>query len=623
MRNTPSQKYRIQFISPWLLAAAIGILILIIVVFIANNIRKEKTYITNALFHKGQAIIRFVGAGTRSSIMMGMQGAVQTQNLIEQASKDSDIYYIAVVDKTGKILAHSDPQKINTTINRDPEIFQELNVFGTWQIISSEDNKEKIFEIVSPFNPFRKGKRRFMRKGMQGMRGSSAQENFFLNKPLDAQNDSNSALDTTQPLPTSPADNWCRIFGGPGQPGPGEYSIVVGLDMREMEAAITQDHYQIIFLSVALLLVGAGGWFSLLTIQGYRVSQNTLNHMQAFTGLLISRLPIGIIATDNNGVIKTCNEVAAGMTGIPAKKSFNKKPDGLIPDELTDLLKIDETEEVLDREISLFTETKKELALHLSSVPIIDAQKTYMGRVLLMHDLTALKKLEKELQRSDRLAALGKMAAGVAHEVRNPLSSIKGFATVLGAKFSQESEEKKVAKLLVNEVERLNRSITELLNYAKPLPLALTPIDMNSLLQDSLRLIESDAGACNINIKSSVDGNLPPLDIDPDKINQVFLNLYLNAIQAMEEGGELTVSAHKAATANMIDIVIKDTGCGIKDENLGKIIDPYFTTKKNGTGLGLAIVYKIIEEHGGTIDFESQIDVGTTVTVSLPTKNSV
>jgi two-component system sensor histidine kinase HydH len=623
MKNTPSQKYRIQFISPWLLAAAIGILILIIVVFIANNIRKEKTYITNALFHKGQAIIRFVGAGTRSSIMMGMQGAVQTQNLIEQASKDSDIYYIAVVDKTGKILAHSDPQKINTTINRDPEIFQELNVFGTWQIISSEDNKEKIFEIVSPFNPFRKGKRRFMRKGMQGMRGSSAQENFFLNKPLDAQNDSNSALDTTQPLPTSPADNWCRIFGGPGQPGPGEYSIVVGLDMREMEAAITQDHYQIIFLSVALLLVGAGGWFSLLTIQGYRVSQNTLNHMQAFTGLLISRLPIGIIATDNNGVIKTCNEVAAGMTGIPAKKSFNKKPDGLIPDELTDLLKIDETEEVLDREISLFTETKKELALHLSSVPIIDAQKTYMGRVLLMHDLTALKKLEKELQRSDRLAALGKMAAGVAHEVRNPLSSIKGFATVLGAKFSQESEEKKVAKLLVNEVERLNRSITELLNYAKPLPLALTPIDMNSLLQDSLRLIESDAGACNINIKSSVDGNLPPLDIDPDKINQVFLNLYLNAIQAMEEGGELTVSAHKAATANMIDIVIKDTGCGIKDENLGKIIDPYFTTKKNGTGLGLAIVYKIIEEHGGTIDFESQIDVGTTVTVSLPTKNSV
>ena len=158
MKNKTSQKYRLQFISPWLLAAAIGILILIIVVFVANNIRKEKAYLSKALFHKGQAIIRFVGAGTRSSIMMGMQGAVQTQNLIEQASKENDIYYIAVVDKIGHILAHSNPQKINTNINRDLNIFKELNLFGSWQIISDVDNKEKIFELVSPFNQFRMGK---------------------------------------------------------------------------------------------------------------------------------------------------------------------------------------------------------------------------------------------------------------------------------------------------------------------------------------------------------------------------------------------------------------------------------------------------------------------------------
>ena len=113
--------------------------------------------------------------------------------------------------------------------------------------------------------------------------------------------------------------------------------------------------------------------------------------------------------------------------------------------------------------------------------------------------------------------------------------------------------------------------------------------------------------------------NLKKIDIDPDKINQVFLNLYLNAIQAMEGGGALSINAHNAAKEDMIDIVIKDTGCGIKDDDLGKIVDPYFTTKKNGTGLGQAIVYKIIEEHGGTIEFESRIDVGTTNTLSLPT----
>ena len=167
----------------------------------------------------------------------------------------------------------------------------------------------------------------------------------------------------------------------------------------------------------------------------------------------------------------------------------------------------------------------------------------------------------------------------------------------------------------------MNRSITELLNYAKPLPLTLIPKEMNSLLEDSLRLIESDAREFNITINLTADKNLPKIKIDPDKINQVFLNLYLNAIQAMEEGGDLTVTAHKAARENMIDIIIKDTGCGIKDENLGKIVDPYFTTKKNGNGLGLAIAYKIIEEHGGTIGFESSIGLGTTVTISLPTSS--
>lgn len=621
MKNKISQKYRLGFISPWLLAAAIGILILIIVVFVANKIRQEKTYLTKALFHKGQAIIRFVGAGTRSSRMMGMQGAAQTQNLIEQASKENDIYYIAVIDKTGMIVAHSDPQLINTNIKRDLGIFEELNFLGSWKIIVNNETKEKTFEVVSPFKPFRMGKRRFMRRGMRGMQGRSSQERFPPDKPLQGQNNNNSTSDISQSHPKSFSENWHHMFSRPNQSPPRDYFIVVGLDMQEMESAISQDRYQIVFLSIALLLVGIGGWLSLLTIQGYRVSQNTLNHIQAFTGLLVSRLPLGIIATDSSGFIKTCNEVASRMTDIPAEKIFNRKPDGLIPDELTELLNVDGTEEILDREMNLFRATLKEMVLHLSSVPIIDADKSYMGRVLLMHDLTELKKLEKELQRNDRLTALGKMAAGVAHEVRNPLSSIKGFATVLGSKFGQESEEKKVAKLLVNEVERLNRSITELLNYAKPLPLTLSPVAMKSLLEDSLRLIESDAKEFNITVNLTVDKNLPEIAIDPDKINQVFLNLYLNAIQAMEEGGDLTVTAHKATRGDMIDIIIKDTGCGIKDEDLGKIIDPYFTTKKNGNGLGLAIVYKIIEEHGGTLSFESRIDVGTTVTVSLPTSS--
>jgi len=248
-----------------------------------------------------------------------------------------------------------------------------------------------------------------------------------------------------------------------------------------------------------------------------------------------------------------------------------------------------------------------------------------MGAVLLMHDLTDLKTLEKKVRRQDRLAALGKMAAGVAHEVRNPLSSIKGFATLLGSKFKPGSEEQKAAELLVNEAERLNRSITELLNYARPIPLQKTRINTEHFLADSLKLISADAEALGISLVLEVSPQLSEMVLDPDRMNQVLLNLYLNGLQAMESkgyGGTLKVVAKPGAQSTGIDIVISDTGEGISEEDLDQILDPYFTTKPKGTGLGLAIASKIIDEHHGTIGFVSGEGEGTTVTVSLPLENS-
>ena len=229
-----------------------------------------------------------------------------------------------------------------------------------------------------------------------------------------------------------------------------------------------------------------------------------------------------------------------------------------------------------------------------------------------------LGRIEKELQRSERLAALGKVAAGVAHELRNPLSSIKGLAILLQSKFNGEKGKGGVeaADLLVQEVERLNRSIGELLDYAKPAKLNKISVDVNAVVDKTVLLVNMDLEDRDIALDLHLADALPEMEGDEDKLNQVFLNLLLNGIQAMDDGGRLTVSS-KQMGRNVL-VVVEDTGTGVSHENLQKIFDPYFTTKRDGTGLGLAMSAKIIEEHGGEIILTSRQGEGTRVEVILP-----
>jgi two-component system sensor histidine kinase HydH len=223
------------------------------------------------------------------------------------------------------------------------------------------------------------------------------------------------------------------------------------------------------------------------------------------------------------------------------------------------------------------------------------------------------------LQRNERLAALGKMAAGVAHELRNPLSSIKGLAVLLKAKFSIPSNEAETADILVKEVERLNRSIGELLDYAKPAQLKRDAAFIQEIIRKTVSLVQVDAESYNIDIQLETDNDIPQILVDKDKMNQVFLNLFLNAIQAMEHGGDLVVRAEK--DRQTIIITIRDNGVGIEPENLSRVFDPYYTTKNDGTGLGLAMTSKIIEEHGGKIELSSVYGEFTEVRVILPLVN--
>ena len=319
------------YASPWILATAIGMLIAIVFFFAANNLQREKRIMTESLFNKGQAIIRFVGAGTRASMMMGAPNAQQFQHLIEQAAGESGIVSIAVADSTGKIVAHSTPGLGGTDLDHPLLADQELTPVGKYRIINDQGTGQKVFEVAGPFKPFMRGRGRFFKRHPQAMQQAG--------KPDSLAGEEAKNLAACQSFPGK--DTWL----------PGEnLSIVVGLDMAEQDAIIRQDRYHMLYMSIAMLLVAIGGWIALLTAQSYRSSQKTLMNMRAFTDLLISRLPVGIIATNAEGHIQTFNSTAAQFTGKTPEQAIGHLQTAVLP-QIQQVIAQDE--EVLDREILL------------------------------------------------------------------------------------------------------------------------------------------------------------------------------------------------------------------------------------------------------------------------------
>jgi two-component system sensor histidine kinase HydH len=272
----------------------------------------------------------------------------------------------------------------------------------------------------------------------------------------------------------------------------------------------------------------------------------------------------------------------------------------------------------LEKEIDCTVREGKIIPLEVSASLLKDENGTFLGYVLLFKDLSEVRSLRKEVVRSQRLASIGRLAAGVSHEIRNPLSSIKGFATYFKERYHDVPENQQISNLMIQEVDRLNRVVGQLHEFARPITVSKKPINIRTFLENSLKLIENQASEANINIQTRLDAEIDEILADPDRIKQVSLNLYLNAMESMKNGGSLTVWLLKNEEEDGIKIRVQDTGTGINEDDLTHIFDPYFTTKASGTGLGLAIAHNIIEAHDGEIRVDSKLGQGTTVTILLP-----
>jgi two-component system sensor histidine kinase HydH len=245
------------------------------------------------------------------------------------------------------------------------------------------------------------------------------------------------------------------------------------------------------------------------------------------------------------------------------------------------------------------------------------------GAVIILRDLREIKQLEEKVRRSEKLAAIGELAAGVAHEIRNPLSSIRGFAQYLRHALNDKPREKEYAETMVSEVDRINTVVTDLLTFARPMEAQLVPTDLTELIEHTVRLVEADARIRNINVQMNIS-DLSKIPLDANQMTQAILNLLLNALQAAKNGGHIEVGAELDPSDSFLKIWVEDDGSGISADQKGKIFNPFFTTREKGTGLGLAIVHKIIENHDGEINLKSPPSGktrGCRFTIGIPIKS--
>jgi two-component system sensor histidine kinase HydH len=329
-------------------------------------------------------------------------------------------------------------------------------------------------------------------------------------------------------------------------------------------------------------------------------------------------MPIGLMAVDKNMRIALSNNTAGSILSISPPDISGKGAEEILPLALWKLISgLEDHKGVIETEIECILNDGKVVPLEVSATELKDEKGDFLGYIILFKDLSEVRSLRREVARSQRLASIGSLAAGVAHEIRNPLSSIKGFAVYFKERQEKE-EDKQIAGIMIQEVDRLNRVVSQLVELSRPVSVSKKPVSLRAVIENSLKLLERDATEKKIEIKTGFMADDLKIAIDGDRINQVLLNLYLNAIESMEKGGRLSVSLSEEEGGAIIKI--SDTGAGIGEKDLPHIFDPYFTTKTTGTGLGLAIVHNIIEAHDGKITVESRPGEGTTFTLFLPGK---
>ncbi len=581
-----------RLVSPLLITGVLIILLPIFTLMIMDRLDRQKDFFTQRLLEKGISLIRTFEAGTRAGMFSMQWGANRIQTMLKETSMQPEVKYLMITSNDGLILAHSDASMVGHIFDAMPEEIKSINKDPSLihHRLREQADGAALFEVVKKFAPVEPGFRRRHAR-MREMSHNRDEKAFNQCEKKD----------------------WCQPYFQNftnKAPTPPEHYIFAGLSMERAKLARDKLLKETIWRGIIFFLLGCAGLFALFTFQAYRVTRASLDSVKAFSDNVIQNMPAGLITINSEHKITSMNKAAKDIFGEDLTTPYPQ---------MIELIKEMETNyKTFNQEISFVINPELTIPLDITASSIKDTENEIVEFLFLFRDLTQIKELKKQVETNKRLAAIGKLAAGVAHEIRNPLSSIKGFVTYLGKRHENNSADKETTKIMVGEVERINRSITQLLEFAKPMAVDKNEVDIKDLITHSLKLVQTDLDKKKIKTKVNIDTTKEKLYTDNDRMNQVLLNLYINAIEALKTDGTLEVHVLNAAEKEFIEIRVQDNGNGIDEDCLDQIFDPYFTTKATGTGLGLSIVHRIIETLKGTIRVESTKEQGTCFIIKLP-----
>ena len=632
-------------LSPWMLTGLALILGLILAGLSVRSNQRERAFMVHNLTDRAEALIWALEAGTRTGMRQNPGLVLGLRPLLTETARQPGILYMAVSDVRGDILAQSgdtvlppdapggtQPQQNGESVLLQPSDIPPLDAVTDrpmWRV--RERDGQKVFEVYRIFAPLSRAHiphaggghgphgRGFGMMGMGGM--------MNMTPP-----------DEREPLPGAPL--WNKPPAGPGEvPRQVVGVVLVGFNAGPFEDALAQDARNNILSAALAAALGLAGFVSLFWAHNYRRWRRILRDERAMAAEVMSNLPLGLVTSDPSGRIAMINDTALGMfrrkredvfapagQGDPAGSSAPGKNAPSADTSLSSLPGLDWEPllaslsaggRLLEKETMLSVEGGKPVSISLSAAGMRNGDGVFLGNVFVLRDITEMKRLQADAQRNDRLASLGHLAAGVAHEIRNPLSTIKGVALYIARRMPVGGREEEAAQRMIDEVERLDRVVSELLEFARPGVFETVQADLGDVVDRALRLAEVDLQAKGIAVTFDAEPDFPPVRVSPERLTQALLNLFLNAAQAMGQGGRLRVITRRLADG-MFSITVSDTGPGIPPEIQASIFTPYFTTKPSGTGLGLAIVYQIAEGHGGRVSVGNAPGHGAEFTLTLP-----
>jgi two-component system sensor histidine kinase HydH len=563
------------------LSMALLVLVCILGFYSYRQITRERTRYLTMLTLKGNTLIASLVAGTRVGMIGMFWSKAQLQALLAEFVRDPDVQSLIIWNQEGERIAEAGslPRSAFPLAGVEQALTQGM----TTTSMLSAANGQELFTLTTPFLP----------AAIDQTSGRSLQ---YLQHMLGMMQ---------QRLPETH-----ELFV------PENLAVTVGLRTTTMHTALREEIWKTIVATVICLLGSGIALYFALGIERAQTIRRTLREMRLYTQHVIDSMPNGLISVDVHGKIQTVNPLASQLLGIltsslPGRFFAEVFPESVIA--LEDTLRTGKA--IIEQEVDWLTTEGQHIPFSVSATPLRAENGIIQGAVVMLRDLRDLRAMQEQVKRVERLAALGRLAAGVAHEIRNPLGAIKGLAQYFQRKWKDQPEERAYAEVIVREVDRLNRVVTDLLELARVRPPRYELLDPITLAEHAVALVTPDLQIKGARIQ--LLGSAAPFYADRDQMTQVLLNLLLNAIDAVTTGDEITILLADRS-GEEVEIRIQDTGCGIAPTDLPQIFDPFFTTKKKGAGLGLAIAHQIVVNHQGTIQVESMPGQGTIIILRLP-----